>query len=301
MSADIQDVVDTLNNNGFYAKAWFPRNGGSPRVYVKMDGKDIGYLVESDFAGQNGSCNGITRRKGFVAGLLRDLATPPAPVAVEAAPVVETVPTPEVVAVVEAPAPVAAPKAAPSTNRRPGFCEACGVLLQAGEGALRFCLEDSGCAAHHNHSGYHLRCSDSAACGERQAANKAAKEAAKLEAARKADEASKARDAYAAVVANMTKGLVALDTWPKGEVKRTLVASVGEYALWALDAEGCLFRQDVGTSSFFWYSPSKADEVILAWGDERGGEEAGHAFLAKYAGCKGASEWKRYFELKGTN
>lgn len=295
-NVNIDSVVNVLNENGFFARPWTPSRGGKSRVYVKMNGQDIGYLSEDDFSGASGTCKAITRRSGFIAGLLRDLAARPALTPLPA-------PSPEPMVAIYAAPLVTSPVTtgvSVTTNKRAGACEKCGTLLQAGEGHLRFCLEDTGCLQHHDRSGHHLACLNAETCEERATANKQAREAEKAEKAEKAAQIAKAREAHGALVANLTQGLVPLDFWPKGQIKTTLVSRVDDASFFAIESsEGCAFKTQVGGSPpVYFYSQSAADALILAWGDSCGGEERAHSFLAKYKGCKGAFEWTRYLELK---
>lgn len=41
------------------------------RLYLKHNGRDLGYLVDGD-DGTTGTCCGLSRRRGYVAGLIRD-------------------------------------------------------------------------------------------------------------------------------------------------------------------------------------------------------------------------------------
>ena len=67
-----------------------------------------------------------------------------------------------------------------SRNRRAGYCERCDARLAVGEGRLEYCVEDSGCPKHHDESGYHLYCADSAACNVRAEESRAEGARAKL-------------------------------------------------------------------------------------------------------------------------
>ncbi len=62
-------------------------------------------------------------------------------------------------------------------NRRGDFCRDCGCWVEPGQGHLLFCVEDSGCLEHHDHSGYHVTCLDPAVCATRKAERLAQKAA----------------------------------------------------------------------------------------------------------------------------
>lgn len=62
-----QEISRKLEAAGLMTKIWA---GSEIRIYVRDRGKDIGYLLESD-DGSTGTCKHLTRRAGYVAGLLR--------------------------------------------------------------------------------------------------------------------------------------------------------------------------------------------------------------------------------------
>lgn len=61
-------AISILTANGYVCREWQGK-----RLYLKRDGQEVGFLTVSDLTGGTGTCRGITRRAGFVSGLLRDV------------------------------------------------------------------------------------------------------------------------------------------------------------------------------------------------------------------------------------
>ena len=63
---DLDAAAALLVTHGYTCKI----RGG--RVYLRIGGADVGYIEESDLGGSTGTCGHVTRRAGYVAGLLRN-------------------------------------------------------------------------------------------------------------------------------------------------------------------------------------------------------------------------------------
>lgn len=63
-----EKVIDRLEAEGIKVRHW--ERGGHVRYYLKQGSRDLGYLVPGD-DGSSGTCKGITKRQGYIAGLVR--------------------------------------------------------------------------------------------------------------------------------------------------------------------------------------------------------------------------------------
>lgn len=64
---DITTIVEKLNAAGLTTKVW---EGRETRVYIKDGSRELGYVTEADDGG-TGTCKNVTRRAGYIAGILR--------------------------------------------------------------------------------------------------------------------------------------------------------------------------------------------------------------------------------------
>jgi hypothetical protein len=63
-----EKVIDRLEAEGIKVRHW--ERGGRVRYYLKQGSRDLGYLVPED-DGSSGTCKGIMKRQGYIAGLIR--------------------------------------------------------------------------------------------------------------------------------------------------------------------------------------------------------------------------------------
>lgn len=63
-----EEVISRLEAEGIKIRYW--EKGGHVRYYLKQNGRDLGYLTPDD-DGSTGSCKGITKRRGYIADLVR--------------------------------------------------------------------------------------------------------------------------------------------------------------------------------------------------------------------------------------
>lgn len=63
-----EDVLDRLEAEGVKIRHW--EKGSQVRYYLTQNGRDLGFLVPED-DGSTGTCKGITKRRGFIASILR--------------------------------------------------------------------------------------------------------------------------------------------------------------------------------------------------------------------------------------
>lgn len=62
----LDSAASALTAAGYTCKPW-----KGERLYLRIDGKDVGYITESDVDGSTGTCSNVTRRAGSVAAILR--------------------------------------------------------------------------------------------------------------------------------------------------------------------------------------------------------------------------------------
>lgn len=60
------EAAEALTAAGYDAHVWQDR-----RIYVRQDGRELGYLIESDLDGGTGTCKQV-RRSGAIARVLRE-------------------------------------------------------------------------------------------------------------------------------------------------------------------------------------------------------------------------------------
>lgn len=65
----LETIATHLEAKGLTTNLW--TRGPEPRLYVKDGGRDLGWLGTHD-DGTTGTCRGLTRRAGFIAGLVRE-------------------------------------------------------------------------------------------------------------------------------------------------------------------------------------------------------------------------------------
>lgn len=196
------------------------------------------------------------------------------------------------------------------TNRKADNCQHCGSWVAAGAGLLVYCPEDSGCMEHHDYSGYHVRCSDEAACGERRAAAIAAGKAKQAAAtALKAARAAVAPigEAIASCArAQLLEGLEECSA-PVTTVLGALIATY-EAGGWTTvyrsaslpDGRAAVTVEHHGSDdyrSYAWVPADAARVARLTYAAERGiTREAAQEWLAKYDGCVGADLYRTVAE-----
>jgi hypothetical protein len=190
------------------------------------------------------------------------------------------------------------------SNRRGGGCERCGTYLEAGKGDLFYCVEDSGCLAHHDRSGYHLYCADKAACdvareeNKRAAVERANKATAERKAARELEEAENAS------FAQLTEGLtrVSEGRWPlDGATRETLLHRGGSRHVRrekvTLSTGDVVYRETISFGDdhreYLYCSRELAEFIWREWLEmnELSSERA-REWLAKYRGCEGTAAYE---------
>lgn len=194
-------------------------------------------------------------------------------------------------------------------NRKADHCRDCGTWIPAGEGELVFCLEDSGCLEHHDHSGYHVVCLDPAKCKTQRAENIASKKAevekqkaaglVKLAAAQKAE--SDGLAALAEATAGLVKTTCKIALEGKGEALGSF--KQGCYNTTLSRYGSVVVLESYGMDDFrqYFYAPESAvDAAVLAWAGKVGLTlEAAQGWLGKYNGCEGADDYRRFVKLHG--